>query len=51
MIGKQKGKHLTALVTIPSLPVDGKVLQGPAQKALQTYPAKLEGKTILVKVN
>ena len=30
---------------------DGKVLEGPAQKALQTYPAKLEGKTILVKVN
>jgi cytochrome b6-f complex iron-sulfur subunit len=30
---------------------DGKVLQGPAQKALQTYPAKLAGKSILVKVN
>ncbi len=30
---------------------DGKILQGPAQKALQAYPAKLEGKTILVKVN
>jgi cytochrome b6-f complex iron-sulfur subunit len=30
---------------------DGKVLEGPAQKALQTYPAKLEGKTILIKVN
>ena len=30
---------------------DGKVLQGPAQKALQTYIAKLEDQTILVKVN
>jgi cytochrome b6-f complex iron-sulfur subunit len=30
---------------------DGKVLQGPAQKALQAYLAKLEGNTIFVNVN
>ncbi len=31
--------------------VDGQVLQGPAQKPLQTYQAKVEGNTILVNVN
>jgi cytochrome b6-f complex iron-sulfur subunit len=30
---------------------DGKVLQGPAEKPLATYPTKLEGDTILVKTN
>jgi len=30
---------------------DGKVLQGPAQKSLQTYATKLEGNTILVNVS
>ncbi len=30
---------------------DGKVLEGPAQKPLQTYVTKLEDKTILVKIS
>jgi len=31
--------------------IDGKVLQGPAKKALPIYPAKLENNTVLLKSN
>jgi cytochrome b6-f complex iron-sulfur subunit len=46
-----KGKTFECPCHDSQFAADGKVLQGPAQKALQTYPAKLAGKSILVKVN